>query len=163
MCQTDADCVAREAGALCHPETGRCHPARDCLATLKFWYGGLAFLGGFVGALGVGTWFVRRYELPFWKTADLAAPCLALGPGRGQQGLRFSRRVTHSDGRTRCLRQGRRQNHQEKRGRRTRISGWPDSLGPDDSDRFLDGRVPRLLWLHSPHRSDTCVRPMRTV
>ena len=85
-CQSDADCVAREAGALCHPDAGRCHPARDCFAALKFWHGGLAFYGGFLLSVGVAIWFVRRHKLAFMRMGDLFAWGIALGLVFGRTG-----------------------------------------------------------------------------
>ncbi len=89
-CATDADCVAADAGALCHPDTGRCHPARDCFAALKFWHGGLAFLGGFLGAVGVCFVFLRRRGIPFLKAADLGSFGVPLGLGIGRLGCLLS-------------------------------------------------------------------------
>lgn len=73
QCATDVDCVNAEAGALCHPETGRCHPARDCFAALAFWQGGLAFIGGLIACIPVGTWFIRKRGLSWAQVADIAA------------------------------------------------------------------------------------------
>ena len=78
-CATDADCVAADAGELCHPDALTCRPARDCLAALKFWQGGLAFYGGFVLAVGVAVVFLRRRRIPFLQMADLCAPMIAFG------------------------------------------------------------------------------------
>ena len=47
---------------------------------------GGVFYGGLLGALGVGLWLVRRYELPVWTTADLYAPGVALGHVVGRFG-----------------------------------------------------------------------------
>ncbi len=44
-----------------------------------FGIGGLIFLGGLIAAVLVGIWYVRRYRLPLWKTADSAAPAVAVG------------------------------------------------------------------------------------
>jgi phosphatidylglycerol:prolipoprotein diacylglycerol transferase len=47
---------------------------------------GGVFYGGLLGALAVGLWLVRRYELPVWTTADLFAPGIALGHVVGRLG-----------------------------------------------------------------------------
>lgn len=78
-CATDTDCVSADAGALCHPTALTCRPARDCLAALKFWQGGLAFYGGFVLAVGVAVVFLRRRRIDFKVMADLCAPMIAFG------------------------------------------------------------------------------------
>jgi phosphatidylglycerol:prolipoprotein diacylglycerol transferase len=44
-----------------------------------FGLGGLIFLGGLIAAVLIGIWYVRRYRLPLWKTADSAAPAVAVG------------------------------------------------------------------------------------
>ena len=44
------------------------------------WFGGLAG-GGFAAA-----WIIRKYQLPFWQTADISAPALALAYGIGRIG-----------------------------------------------------------------------------
>jgi phosphatidylglycerol:prolipoprotein diacylglycerol transferase len=41
--------------------------------------GGLIFLGGMLAAVVVGIWYARHCRLPLWKTADCAAPAIALG------------------------------------------------------------------------------------
>ncbi|MCA9537496.1 MAG: prolipoprotein diacylglyceryl transferase [Myxococcales bacterium] len=89
-CDSDAACVAADAGALCHPINGRCHPAKDCLAALAFWQGGLAFLGGFIACLPVGIWFIRRRKMSFWKVADLAAFGIPFGLIFGRMGCFLS-------------------------------------------------------------------------
>jgi phosphatidylglycerol---prolipoprotein diacylglyceryl transferase len=45
------------------------------------------FYGGFIGALVASTIFFRRYpRLPFWRTADLCGPAIALGQAIGRIG-----------------------------------------------------------------------------
>ncbi|HMB26735.1 MAG TPA: prolipoprotein diacylglyceryl transferase [Blastocatellia bacterium] len=45
------------------------------------------FYGGFLGALAVAAiYFLRNPELPFWKTADLCGPAIALGQAIGRIG-----------------------------------------------------------------------------
>ncbi|MDH7499696.1 MAG: prolipoprotein diacylglyceryl transferase, partial [candidate division NC10 bacterium] len=55
-------------------------------AIFKLWEGGLVFYGGFVLALAVGIWYLRRNRLPLWRTADLWAAPLALGHALGRIG-----------------------------------------------------------------------------
>lgn len=47
---------------------------------------GGVFYGGLIAAVGVGLWLVRKYKLPVWTTADLAAPGIALGHVIGRMG-----------------------------------------------------------------------------
>jgi len=47
---------------------------------------GGVFYGGLLAALVVGLWLVKRYQLPAWTTADLAAPGIALGHVVGRLG-----------------------------------------------------------------------------
>lgn len=47
---------------------------------------GGVFYGGLIAALVVGLWLVRRYKLPAWTTADMAAPGIALGHVVGRLG-----------------------------------------------------------------------------
>jgi len=56
------------------------------LLSLDFLRSGGVFYGGFIGALLVGYFLIRRYGLPWWKTADAFAPGIALGLGFGRQG-----------------------------------------------------------------------------
>ncbi len=53
---------------------------------VRIWHGGLVFYGGFVGAAAVYVYYVRRYKLPFWKTADLFALGVPLGHFFGRLG-----------------------------------------------------------------------------
>ncbi len=47
---------------------------------------GGVYLGGFLGGLAVALWLARRYQLPWWRTADAFAPSAALGLGLGRLG-----------------------------------------------------------------------------
>jgi phosphatidylglycerol:prolipoprotein diacylglycerol transferase len=91
-CLEDAQCVAEEKGELCNVAAGTCHQGRDCLRALKIWYGGLAFYGGLLLAIGVGIWYVLRHKgrLDLWKTADLAGFAIPLGLVFGRVGCWFS-------------------------------------------------------------------------
>jgi phosphatidylglycerol:prolipoprotein diacylglycerol transferase len=56
------------------------------LLSLDFLRSGGVFYGGFIGACLTGYFLIRRYGLPWWKTADAFAPGIALGLGLGRQG-----------------------------------------------------------------------------
>lgn len=56
------------------------------LFSLDFLRSGGVFYGGFLGAVLVGYILMRRYKLPWWKTADSFAPGIALGNAIGRQG-----------------------------------------------------------------------------
>lgn len=47
---------------------------------------GFVFYGGFIGAVLAGFVYVRRISIPFWETADFAAPAIALGHAIGRLG-----------------------------------------------------------------------------
>ena len=47
---------------------------------------GGVFYGGLVLAFAVGTWYMRRYKMPIWLTADAIAPGIALGHVVGRMG-----------------------------------------------------------------------------
>ena len=51
---------------------------------IAIWHGGLSIQGGIVGALMVGTWYVKKNRLSFWEMADLCAPGLILGQSIGR-------------------------------------------------------------------------------
>ena len=56
------------------------------LISLDFLRSGGVFYGGLLGAIVVGYLLMRRYKLPWWKTADACAPGIALGNFFGRQG-----------------------------------------------------------------------------
>jgi phosphatidylglycerol:prolipoprotein diacylglycerol transferase len=89
-CRVDADCVAAEAGELCHPEALTCRPGRDCFAAFKFWSGGLAFYGGFILAVAIGVRFIYKRGITFARMADLCAPSIAFGLIWGRAGCFLS-------------------------------------------------------------------------
>jgi phosphatidylglycerol:prolipoprotein diacylglycerol transferase len=60
--------------------------ADNPLEILKIWKGGLVFYGGFIGAVATAVLYIRMNRLPFWKTADIMAPSLALGQTLGRLG-----------------------------------------------------------------------------
>jgi len=56
------------------------------LLSLDFLRSGGVFYGGLLGAVLVGYLLMRRYQLPWWKTADACAPGIAIGNFFGRQG-----------------------------------------------------------------------------
>ncbi len=56
------------------------------LLSLDFLRSGGVFYGGLIGAVITGYFLVRRYKLPWWKTADAFAPGIALGQSIGRLG-----------------------------------------------------------------------------
>ena len=62
----------------------RDHPLQ--LISLDFLRSGGVFYGGLFGAMLTGYFLMRRYKLPWWKTADACAPGIALGNFFGRQG-----------------------------------------------------------------------------
>lgn len=62
----------------------RDHPLQ--LLSLDFLRSGGVFYGGLIGAVLAGYFLMRRYQLPWWKTADACAPGIALGNFFGRQG-----------------------------------------------------------------------------
>ena len=68
---------------LAEPEY-RADPSR--LLSLDFLRSGGVWYGGFLGGLAAGILLMRRYGLPFWKTADAFAPGVAIGQAIGRVG-----------------------------------------------------------------------------
>jgi phosphatidylglycerol:prolipoprotein diacylglycerol transferase len=58
------------------------HPLR----LISVWEGGLTFIGGLLAAVAAGVVYLRRAGLPILRTADVAAPGLALGLAIGRVG-----------------------------------------------------------------------------
>lgn len=56
----------------------------------RVWEGGLVFQGGVIGALVIFIFYTRRHRMPFFATADLFAPALALGHVLGRIGCFFA-------------------------------------------------------------------------
>ncbi len=52
----------------------------------KIWNGGLVFYGGFIAALIVSIFYLKKRKIPIWKTADIFAPSLAIGHFFGRIG-----------------------------------------------------------------------------
>lgn len=53
---------------------------------LAVWEGGMAIYGGIIAGVLAGWIYARAKKLPFWKLADLAAPCIPLGQAIGRWG-----------------------------------------------------------------------------
>ncbi len=62
----------------------RDHPLQ--LLSLDFLRSGGVFYGGLIGAVLCGYFLMKRYKLPWWKTADACAPGIAIGNFFGRQG-----------------------------------------------------------------------------
>ena len=62
----------------------RDHPWQ--LLSLDFLRSGGVFYGGLIAAILAGYLLMRRYKLPWWKTADACAPGIAIGNFFGRQG-----------------------------------------------------------------------------
>jgi phosphatidylglycerol---prolipoprotein diacylglyceryl transferase len=56
------------------------------LLSLDFLRSGGVFYGGLIGAVVAGYLLMKRYKLPWWKTADACAPGIAIGNFFGRQG-----------------------------------------------------------------------------
>lgn len=56
------------------------------LLSLDFLRSGGVFYGGLLAAIITGYLLIKRYKLPWWKTADACAPGIALGNFFGRQG-----------------------------------------------------------------------------
>lgn len=52
--------------------------------------GGLSLHGGLIAAFLAGWWIARRRKMPFWRTADILAPAIAIGMGIGRIGCFFN-------------------------------------------------------------------------
>jgi phosphatidylglycerol:prolipoprotein diacylglycerol transferase len=60
------------------------------LDAFALWKGGLVFYGGVLAAVPIGIWYVKKHNLPVWKTADIMAPSAALGHAFGRLGCFFA-------------------------------------------------------------------------
>ena len=58
----------------------------DLVGILRVWEGGLVFFGGPLAALPVGIWYLRKFKLPTWKTADVLIPALTINHAWGRLG-----------------------------------------------------------------------------
>ena len=60
------------------------------LDVFKIWEGGLVFYGGFILALIVCVWIIKKNNLKLWQTLDIFAPSLAIGVFFGRLGCFFA-------------------------------------------------------------------------
>src|SRR5262249_43006580 len=58
-------------------------PPRELISRVP---SGGVFYGGFLGALPVAWWYIRRHGLPAWRTSDVLAPGLIIGQAIGRLG-----------------------------------------------------------------------------
>lgn len=66
------------------------HFVANPIEVVKFWKGGLVYYGGLIAAVGVAWYCMQKFELPFWKTADVLAPSIAIGQAIGRWGCFFA-------------------------------------------------------------------------
>ena len=62
----------------------------DPFEILRIWHGGLVFYGGFIGAVTIALWYIRKNGLPLLKTLDIMAPPIAFGQFVGRIGCFFA-------------------------------------------------------------------------
>ena len=82
----EARCVSPEYGGIWDAAAQACHPPQDCFRWAKFWAGGFAYYGGFIGACLAGWFQLKRDRFPFWKAADMAGMVVPLGLSFGRMG-----------------------------------------------------------------------------
>ena len=92
------------------------HPLQ--LFSLDFLRSGGVFYGGLLGAMITGYFLMRRWKLPWWKTADACAPGIALGNVLGRFGFGATAPLNHVRERTICERGSRRSQTRAERRRR---------------------------------------------
>lgn len=56
------------------------------ILTLDFFRSGGVFYGGFIAAVIASVIVMKRYKLPWWRTADVFAPGIAIGQAIGRMG-----------------------------------------------------------------------------
>lgn len=62
----------------------------DPLGILRFWEGGLVFLGGLIGGTVFAILYIRRHKWPLWEVADICAIAVPLAYGFGRIGCFFA-------------------------------------------------------------------------
>ena len=60
--------------------------AHDLVGIVQFWKGGLVFYGGFIGAVLVSVWYMRKHRMSFFPYADAIIPSVAIGHAIGRLG-----------------------------------------------------------------------------
>jgi phosphatidylglycerol---prolipoprotein diacylglyceryl transferase len=83
---TRSECVSTYDG-IWNAVQGVCRPKKaDCLAWAKFYGGGFAYYGGFIGS-SIAAWFLLKADrFPFWKAADMAGMVVPVGLAFGRMG-----------------------------------------------------------------------------
>jgi phosphatidylglycerol---prolipoprotein diacylglyceryl transferase len=82
-----ADCASEAYRGAWDAVRGVCHPVEgDCFAWEKFWAGGLAYYGGFIGATISSFYMLKRDRFPFWRAADMAGIVIPVGLAFGRMG-----------------------------------------------------------------------------
>lgn len=92
---TAAECASPSYAGTWDAARGVCHPTLaptplgrldQCMTWAKFWAGGLAYYGGFIGS-SLAAWFLlKRDRFPFWKAADMAGFAVPVGLVFGRMG-----------------------------------------------------------------------------
>ncbi|RUM31598.1 MAG: prolipoprotein diacylglyceryl transferase [Aquifex sp.] len=72
---------ARIAYAIEHP-----YEFRDLIDYIAIWKGGVSFYGGLIGGIVGALIGIKIFNLPLWKSADIAAPAIALAHFFGRLG-----------------------------------------------------------------------------
>ncbi len=62
----------------------------DPLEIVKIWKGGLTFYGGIITAFVAGLIYVKKINLPVWKTADIFVPSIVIGHCLSKTGCFFA-------------------------------------------------------------------------
>jgi phosphatidylglycerol:prolipoprotein diacylglycerol transferase len=84
---SSAECASEAYRGIWDTVKGVCHPAEaDCFAWAKFWAGGLAYYGGFIGATASSFYLLKRDRFPFWRAADMAGIVIPVGLAFGRMG-----------------------------------------------------------------------------
>ncbi len=82
-----AQCLSADYSGVWDAARSVCKPqGRDCFAWARFYAGGLAYYGGFLGASLAAWYLLRADRFPFWKAADMAGMVVPLGLGFGRLG-----------------------------------------------------------------------------
>lgn len=58
----------------------------DPQAIFRVWEGGLVFLGGPMAVIPFAIWYMKKYKMPTWKTADVLVPGLTINHMFGRFG-----------------------------------------------------------------------------
>lgn len=64
--------------------------ASDPISILRFWEGGLVFLGGLIGGTVFAIIYILRHRMPLWEVADITAIAVPLAYGFGRIGCFFA-------------------------------------------------------------------------